>query len=120
MWATSIGLTFAHSPVPGERKSGMPDGTEMPAPVSATTEPAERISSANALAEVSDSARPLSSGTAGESNRPSPASTPPPPPARHAVGWDEMTETLPDNIDPYPGISSKAYEHPADRAATAA
>ena len=37
MWATSIGSTFAHSPVPGERKSGMPDGTEMPAPVSATT-----------------------------------------------------------------------------------
>ena len=31
-----------------------------------------------------------------------------------------MTETLPDNIEPYPGISSKAYEHPADRAATAA
>jgi Zn-dependent protease with chaperone function len=31
-----------------------------------------------------------------------------------------MTETLPDNIEPYTGISSKAYEHPADRAATAA
>ncbi|MGH2916428.1 MAG: M48 family metallopeptidase [Solirubrobacteraceae bacterium] len=31
-----------------------------------------------------------------------------------------MTETLPDAVDPYPGISSKAYEHPADRAATAA
>jgi Zn-dependent protease with chaperone function len=27
---------------------------------------------------------------------------------------------LPDTIDPYPGISPKAYEHPADRAATAA
>ena len=39
MCATSIGLTFAHSPVPGERKSGIPDGTEIPAPVSATTEP---------------------------------------------------------------------------------
>src|ERR1700722_4029272 len=25
-----------------------------------------------------------------------------------------------DNIEPYTGISSKAYEHPADRAATAA
>ena len=24
MWATAIGSTFAHSPVPGERKSGMP------------------------------------------------------------------------------------------------
>ncbi|HEY1520334.1 MAG TPA: M48 family metallopeptidase [Solirubrobacteraceae bacterium] len=31
-----------------------------------------------------------------------------------------MPETLPDNIEPYTGISSKAYEHPADRAATAA
>ncbi len=31
-----------------------------------------------------------------------------------------MTETLPEDIKPYPGISSKAYEHPADRAATAA
>ena len=29
-------------------------------------------------------------------------------------------ERLPDNVEPYPGISSKAYEHPADRAATAA
>lgn len=29
-------------------------------------------------------------------------------------------ERLPDTVDPYPGISSKAYEHPADRAATAA
>jgi len=31
-----------------------------------------------------------------------------------------MTETLPDRIEPYTNISSKAYEHPADRAATAA
>ncbi len=31
-----------------------------------------------------------------------------------------MPETLPDHIEPYRGISSKAYEHPADRAATAA
>jgi Zn-dependent protease with chaperone function len=31
-----------------------------------------------------------------------------------------MAETLPDNVEPYPNISSKAYEHPADRAATAA
>ena len=31
-----------------------------------------------------------------------------------------MAETLPDNIEPYTNISSKAYEHPADRAATAA
>jgi Zn-dependent protease with chaperone function len=31
-----------------------------------------------------------------------------------------MTEWLPENIQPYPQISPKAYEHPADRAATAA
>src|SRR5216117_3246938 len=47
MWATSIGSTFSQSPVPGERKSGMPLGTEMPAPVSATVLREERISSAS-------------------------------------------------------------------------
>jgi Zn-dependent protease with chaperone function len=31
-----------------------------------------------------------------------------------------MTDTLPDTIEPFEGISPKAYEHPADRAATAA
>ena len=31
-----------------------------------------------------------------------------------------MAETLPAALEPYPQISSKAYEHPADRAATAA
>ncbi|HZU40596.1 MAG TPA: M48 family metallopeptidase [Solirubrobacteraceae bacterium] len=31
-----------------------------------------------------------------------------------------MAETLPETIEPFPNISSKAYEHPADRAATAA
>ena len=31
-----------------------------------------------------------------------------------------MPNTLPEAIEPYPDISSKAYEHPADRAATAA
>ena len=31
-----------------------------------------------------------------------------------------MTERLPDNIAPYVNLSPKAYEHPADRAATAA
>ena len=46
MCATSIGSTFSHRPVPGERKSGMPEGTEMPAPVSATVRLDERISSA--------------------------------------------------------------------------
>jgi hypothetical protein len=42
MCATSIGSTLSHTPVPGERKSGMPEGTEMPAPVSATVEREER------------------------------------------------------------------------------
>jgi Zn-dependent protease with chaperone function len=31
-----------------------------------------------------------------------------------------MSDMLPEEIKPYPNISSKAYEHPADRAATAA
>src|SRR5580704_8337343 len=31
-----------------------------------------------------------------------------------------MAQSLPEAIEPYPEISSKAYEHPADRAATAA
>src|SRR5436305_4021459 len=31
-----------------------------------------------------------------------------------------MPETLPESVEPYHNISSKAYEHPADRAATAA
>ena len=31
-----------------------------------------------------------------------------------------MTENLPDHVEPFENISSKAYEHPADRAATAA
>jgi Zn-dependent protease with chaperone function len=31
-----------------------------------------------------------------------------------------MVESLPEAIEPYPEISSKAYEHPADKAATAA
>jgi Zn-dependent protease with chaperone function len=31
-----------------------------------------------------------------------------------------MAENLPDSIEPFENISSKAYEHPADRAATAA
>src|SRR5262245_799823 len=52
MCATSIGSTFSHRPVPGERKSGIPDGTEIPAPVRATTEPAPRISSARRSTSV--------------------------------------------------------------------
>jgi Zn-dependent protease with chaperone function len=31
-----------------------------------------------------------------------------------------MADNLPENVAPYPNISPKAYEHPADRAATAA
>ncbi len=31
-----------------------------------------------------------------------------------------MSANLPENLKPYPNISAKAYEHPADRAATAA
>jgi Zn-dependent protease with chaperone function len=31
-----------------------------------------------------------------------------------------MSDNLPEIVEPYPNISSKAYEHPADRAATAA
>ena len=52
MCATSIGSTFSHSPVPGERKSGIPDGTEIPAPVRATTEPASRTRPASVAAPV--------------------------------------------------------------------
>jgi hypothetical protein len=48
MWATAIGSTFSHSPVPGERKSGIPEGTEIPAPVRATTERAPRTRLASA------------------------------------------------------------------------
>ena len=52
MCATSIGSTFSHSPVPGVRKSGMPDGTEIPAPVRTTADRAEVSSAARALAPV--------------------------------------------------------------------
>src|SRR3712207_4801995 len=53
MCATFIGSTFSHSPVPGVRKSGIPDGTEIPAPVSATTVSASRISPARRSTSVS-------------------------------------------------------------------
>jgi Zn-dependent protease with chaperone function len=36
------------------------------------------------------------------------------------VHYAVLIEVLPENIQPFPQISSKAYEHPADRAATAA
>ena len=45
--ATSIGFTSVQSPEPGERKSGIPEGTEIPAPVSTTARRAERSSSAS-------------------------------------------------------------------------
>src|SRR3954470_10193880 len=63
MCATSIGSTFSHSPVPGVRKSGIPEGTEIPAPVSATTEPAPRTSSAS-RATPAEPPAPLTSGPA--------------------------------------------------------
>jgi len=44
--ATSIGPSRDHKPVPSERKSGMPDGVEMPAPVSTTARFALRNNSA--------------------------------------------------------------------------
>src|SRR5665811_1613003 len=46
MVATAEGSTVDHSPVPGLRKSGMPEAVETPAPVSATTRRACRMSSA--------------------------------------------------------------------------
>ena len=52
MCATAIGSTSSHSPVPGERKSGMPEGTEIPAPVSATVRRAARNSAASRAAAV--------------------------------------------------------------------
>ncbi len=50
MWATFIGSTFVHRPSPGVRKSGIPDGTEIPAPVRATVQDDPRISSASRVA----------------------------------------------------------------------
>ena len=46
MCATSIGSTFSHNPVPGLRKSGIPEGTEIPAPVRTTADRAEESSAA--------------------------------------------------------------------------
>ena len=50
MCATSIGSTFSQSPVPGVRKSGIPEGTDTPAPVSTTALVASRSSSASCRA----------------------------------------------------------------------
>src|SRR6516165_7278510 len=52
MCATSIGSTCCHRPVPGVRKSGMPEGTDTPAPVRATTERASRTSWARRMCSV--------------------------------------------------------------------
>ena len=84
MCATSIGLTFSHSPVPGERKSGIPDGTEIPAPVSATTEPASRISSASARRRADAPVRPA-------------------PPGRH-LPWNRRRALLQERRDPLAGV----------------
>src|SRR5438309_252114 len=73
MWATSIGSTFSHSPVAGERKSGIPDGTEIPAPVSATADPAPAISAASRpiSSPDGDGCRPPAIASApGEAGRP--------------------------------------------------
>src|SRR5690348_6054858 len=98
MWATFIGSTLVHSPVPAERKSGMPDGTETPAPVSATTDSACSISPASRpAADCGSVIRPTShrrTSKRGESRQ-------------YAA---HVAETLPEDVKPYPGISSKAYE----------
>src|SRR5437763_8999662 len=47
MCATAMGSTFSHRPFPGVRKSGIPDGTEIPAPVSTTADEAARSSEAS-------------------------------------------------------------------------
>ena len=52
MWATSIGSTVSHRPVPGVRKSGIPEGTEMPAP-------GQRHDRARASHELGQAARRL-------------------------------------------------------------
>src|SRR6202020_1125159 len=44
----------------------------------------------------------------------------PPPDARESRLGRTRVQTPPESVEPYPDISSKAYEHPADRAATAA
>ena len=54
---------------PGERKSGIPDGTEIPAPVSATTESAARSEPASAGVRRSLSALPLRRALAQEGAR---------------------------------------------------
>src|SRR5262249_1205073 len=51
------GSTCCQRPVPGERKSGMPEGTETPAPVRATTERASRTSPASRRCSVREATR---------------------------------------------------------------
>src|SRR5207253_5422946 len=69
MCATSIGSTRSQSPLPGERKSGIPDGTEMPAPVSASTDSASAMRWASAaVVEDSLAGMPIASA-AGEARR---------------------------------------------------
>src|SRR5690349_17816871 len=77
MCATSIGSTFAHRPVIGVRKSGMPEGTDTPAPVSTTAGPASRSSSARRAGPLT--APPLRGAPAGGRAPPSARDRPPPP-----------------------------------------
>src|SRR5215218_6270637 len=93
MWATFIGSTFAQTPVSGVRKSGMPEGTETPAPVSATVQSDSPISSAS-LAAPSRSSRDIS--PAGGCRRRARASLPAAP-ARSALaeeGGDALLRVL--------------------------
>src|SRR3954452_8185041 len=54
MCATSIGSTSSQSPSPGVRKSGIPLGTEIPAPVRATVHRLSRMRPASSSAAVVD------------------------------------------------------------------
>src|SRR5215207_2906037 len=62
MWATCMGSTSVQIPLPGVRKSGIPEGTEMPAPDSATTVPASRTRPATRSLATSMSGRLLDVG----------------------------------------------------------
>jgi hypothetical protein len=52
--ATSMGSYLSHNPDPIERKSGIPEGVEIPAPVNATADFALRMSSAAPMISVLD------------------------------------------------------------------
>src|SRR3954449_6844341 len=79
MCATSIGSTFSQSPSPGVRKSGIPLGTEIPAPVSATVNELWRMRAASSSAAAVDAGGGL------KDIKTMPASERPPPVAAAAV-----------------------------------